>query len=176
MGDQVAAVIAAHLNDDSMRLLPGVTIENGVVTKLDLSECLNCCSEQCRHPAVTNVTNYVTDVAPYPLSNRSLLSWFSGGNSISDAGASALAAGLKDSRLEALSLSECLKCCSERALLRRRHPAVTNVTNYVTDVAPYPLEPFTFLVIFRRQSNFGRRGERVGGGPEGLVADASGSG
>ena len=77
MGDQVAAVIAAHLNDDSMRLLPGVTIENGVVTKLDLSECLNCCSERPlprrRHPAVTNVTNYVTDVAPYPLSNRSLL-------------------------------------------------------------------------------------------------------
>ena len=72
MGDQVAAVIASHLNDDSMRLLPGVTIENGVVTKLDLTnaavgdtgasalaaglagsslqglwlrECLNCCSE-----------------------------------------------------------------------------------------------------------------------------------
>ena len=40
------------------------------------------------------------------LSNRSLLSWFSGQNSIGDAGATALGAGLKDSSLQELGLSE----------------------------------------------------------------------
>ena len=40
------------------------------------------------------------------LSNRSLLSRFSDGNKICDAGETALAAGLKDSKLEMLNLSE----------------------------------------------------------------------
>ena len=56
------------------------------------------------------------------LSNRSLLSRFSGKTEVSDAGASALGASLKDSQLTELSLSEWLIFCSER----RRHPAVTN--------------------------------------------------
>ena len=41
------------------------------------------------------------------LSNRSLLPRFSDNNSIGDAGASALGAGLKDSKLTELRLSEC---------------------------------------------------------------------
>ena len=79
------------------------------------------------------------------LSNRSLLSRFSDGNSVGDAGARALAAALKDSALTGLWLRECLNCCSGRLLPRRRHPAVTNVTNYVTDVAPYPLSNRSLL-------------------------------
>ena len=41
------------------------------------------------------------------LSNRSFLSRFSDGNSIGNTGASALGAGLKDSSLQRLGLSEC---------------------------------------------------------------------
>ena len=41
------------------------------------------------------------------LSNRSLLPRFSGSNKIGDAGATALAAGLKDAHLKELYLSEC---------------------------------------------------------------------
>ena len=41
------------------------------------------------------------------LSNRSLLSRFSGSNTVSDAGATALGAGLKGSSLHKLLLSEC---------------------------------------------------------------------
>ena len=73
--------------------------------ELILSECLNCCSERCHHPAVTNVTNYVADVAPYPLSKLSLLSTLSVYNSISDSGQDGLksawsAAGKDVSRLD----------------------------------------------------------------------------
>ena len=42
------------------------------------------------------------------LSNRSLLSRFSDGNSVGDAGATALGAGLKGSALTYLDLGECL--------------------------------------------------------------------
>ena len=99
------------------------------------------------------------------LSNRSLLSRFSVGNSVGDAGATALGAGLNGSSLQVLGLSECFVFCSERC----RHPAVTNDAIFGTDVAPYPLEPFASVVIFRGELHRGRRGVRVGGGPEGLV-------
>ena len=75
-----------------MAALPGVTVKNGVVTKIDLSR-----------------------------------------TGVMDAGASALGAGLKDSKLETLSLSECFVFCSERC----RYPAVMKVTIYIADVAPY---------------------------------------
>ena len=87
------------------------------------------------------------------LSNRSLLSQFSGANKVSDAGATALGAGLKDSQLQTLDLGECFVFCSER----RRHPAVTNDAIFGTDVAPYPLHPFASVVIFRQQQARGRR-------------------
>ena len=79
------------------------------------------------------------------LSNHSLLSRFSVGNAIGDAGATALGAGLKDSSLQNLYLGECFVFCSEHC----HHPAVTNDAIFGTDVAPYPLEPFTSVAIFR---------------------------
>ena len=87
------------------------------------------------------------------LSNRSLLSRLSASNQVSDAGATALGAGLKGSSLQYLYLGECFVFCSER----RRHPAVTNDAILGTDVAPYPLEPFASVVIFRAQPVLGRR-------------------
>ena len=69
------------------------------------------------------------------LSNRSLLPQFSGSNKISDAGASALAAGLKDSKVDYLVLGECF---------------VRSAAMYVSDVAPLSL-------LSRQQLHFGRR-------------------
>ena len=109
----------------ALAALPYVTVETGVVTKLDL-----------------------------------------GGTGVRDAGVSALAASLKGSQLETLYLRECLVFCSER----RRHPAVTNDAILGTDVAPYPLQPFASVVIFRLQLRWGRRGVRVGGGTERIQA------
>ena len=77
------------------------------------------------------------------LSNRSLLSRFSDNNSIGDTGATALAAGLKDSQLKILALGECF------VLLFGAPLPVTNDAILGTDVSPYPLQPFTSAAVFR---------------------------
>ena len=98
------------------------------------------------------------------LSNRLFLPRFSGYNSIGDTGATALGAGLKGSSLQELHLGECVVLLFGAPL----PPAVTNDAILGTDVAPYPLEPFTSVAIFRRELRRRRRSVRVGGGPEGI--------